>query len=94
MKGKNVLDNQVPMSFILQVRLAHKIYFELIYQEITNRCHVTVLYFLLILYMFRTHSVSIIRSSIKLTAYATSGTVTVSCGRLSSWLDTECVRNM
>jgi hypothetical protein len=29
-----------------------------VYQEITNRCHVTVLYFLLILYMFRTHSVS------------------------------------
>jgi hypothetical protein len=28
--------------------------------------------------MFRTHSVSIIRRSIKLTAYATSGTVTVS----------------
>jgi hypothetical protein len=42
-----------------------------IYREITNRCHVTVLYFLLILYMFRAHSVSIIRRSIKLTAYAT-----------------------
>jgi hypothetical protein len=27
-------------------------------QEITNRCHVTVLYFLLILYMFRTRTVS------------------------------------
>jgi hypothetical protein len=61
----------------------------LIYQEITNRCHVTVLYFLLILYMFQTHSVSIIRRSIKLTAYATSGTVTVSCGRPSSWLSQE-----
>jgi hypothetical protein len=31
------------------------------YQEITNRCHVAVLYFLLILDKFRTHSVSIIR---------------------------------
>jgi hypothetical protein len=60
-----------------------------IYQEITNRCHVTVLYFLLILYMFRTHSVSIIRRSIKLTSYATSGTVTVSCGRPSSWLSQD-----
>jgi hypothetical protein len=41
---------------------------------------VTVLYFLLILYMFWTHSVSIIRRSIKLTAYATSGTDVTSVG--------------
>jgi hypothetical protein len=49
-----IMMNYINVKFYVQYSVHHGS----IYQEINNRCHVTVLYFLLILYIFRTHSVS------------------------------------
>jgi hypothetical protein len=59
-------------------------------QDVTSQYFISC--FVTFLYMFRTRSGSIIRRSISLTAYATSGMVTVSCGRLSSWLSRDSAK--
>jgi hypothetical protein len=89
--NNNILGKYFVDIFYVQYSVHHGS----IYQEITNRCHVTLLYFLLILYMFRTHSVSIIRRCGRPHDTVTVLEVAYAVNFIDLlMMDTECVRNM